>query len=60
MDESPNEKYFKAEPLRTENSWRVIGARGELMAFRLDRVGAENLAAELNDKRLLEINNEED
>jgi hypothetical protein len=39
---------FRAEPLRTENSWRVIGSRGTVEVFRVSKIDAEQIADALN------------
>lgn len=39
---------FRAEPLRTENSWRVVSSWGKLMGNRMSREDAERLALDLN------------
>ncbi len=39
---------FMAEPLRTENSWRVTGSWGTVEAFRVSQEDAENIARKLN------------
>jgi hypothetical protein len=39
---------FRAEPLSTEDAYRVIGSAGTIMAYRLDKDAAEKLAAGLN------------
>jgi hypothetical protein len=41
---------FKAEPLRSENSWRVIGSWGTVAAFRVSEQEAERIAADRNDR----------
>lgn len=44
-------KEFWAEPLQTENSWRVRRpCDGQNVAFRVSREEAERIAAELNAK----------
>ena len=47
IDRLPGERFY-AEPLRTENSWRVIGSRGTVEAFQLSKIDAEQLADALN------------
>lgn len=38
------EERFRAEPLPTENSWRVFGDRGSLVGYRMSREAAEALS----------------
>lgn len=46
----PGETFY-AEPLHTENSWRVRRSRdGQNVLFRVDREFAENFAAAMNAK----------
>lgn len=43
----PNEIYT-AEPLRNENSWRVVSNYGDVYAYRVSKDLAEKIASRLN------------